>query len=223
MASPWAGIALGAQDAPPPPARTRRCPFKASLLPGRRARRRPRRGGQRHPGYRAGDDDGPWGSSQSLRDARLAAAGVGGIPPGRGGCLRRHVSLLCRCAPPPPAPASRSPGPGRPSRHAGHGRFVLGPAPRASTPGPPHLLRVHWGGALRRQPISAGRPGTASEVLAGGGAGGRTSWGARRREAGGGSGSEERLGSRAGTPAAPIRKLRGSERAGAAGRGAGPA
>ncbi|CAI9155252.1 unnamed protein product [Rangifer tarandus platyrhynchus] len=74
-ADPGAGVALGAQDAPPPPARMRRCPFKTSLLPGRGALRRPRRGGQRHPGYRAGDDDGPSGSSQPLRDARLAAAG----------------------------------------------------------------------------------------------------------------------------------------------------
>lgn len=48
--------------------------FKTSLTPGRGARRRPRRGGQRHPGYRAGDDDGPSGQLQPLWDARLAAS-----------------------------------------------------------------------------------------------------------------------------------------------------
>lgn len=138
MASPWAGIALGAQDAPPPPARTRRCPFKASLLPGRRARRRPRRGGQRHPGYRAGDDDGPWGSSQSLRDARLAAAGVGGDPAGAWGVPEAPCEPsvpVCSAAARPrlEVAGARTPKPARGSRtlrpRARASRVHAGPAP----------------------------------------------------------------------------------------------
>lgn len=173
-------------------------PLRRASSRGREERRRPRRGGQRHPGYRAGDDDGPSGSSQSLRDARLAPArerrrvkGWGGPSGPRESPARVHP----RRRPPPPR--------GRPSPDAEAGTRVTdaSPAgPRRARPlrGPPHLLRVHRGGAPGRQPISAGRPGTASEVLAGGGAGGRTSWGARRSRAGGekqecGRGWEARL------------------------------
>lgn len=65
-------------------------PLRRASSRGLEERRRPRRGGQRHPGYRAGDDDGPSGSSQSLRDARLAAARE--RCRGKGGALRGHVS-----------------------------------------------------------------------------------------------------------------------------------
>lgn len=136
-ASPGAGGAQGGQGAPPPLARTRRCPFKTSLLPAGGARRRPRRGGQRHPGYRAGDNDGPLGSSQPLRDARLAAA-CGGAAGACGG-FRRHVSTP---APERPAAARphlavawpRTPGPGTRVTGASlsgprRARAHVGPAP----------------------------------------------------------------------------------------------
>lgn len=223
-ADPGAGVALGAQDAPPPPARTRCCPFKTSLLPGRGARRRPCRGGQRHPGYRAGDDDGPSGSSQPLRDARLAAAGGGEALPGREG----------RASAPRKAPARVSLAAARPHL-AVAGAWTPGPGTRvtdASPSGPrfarprrarPTSCACTGGGAPRSQPISGGRPGTAPGVLAGGGAGGRTSWGARRGAAGGRPGSAVWWRSRTPSLPAPTRQLRGSEREGAAGRGAGGA
>lgn len=125
-ADPGAGVALGAQDAPPPPARMRRCPFKTSLLPGRGALRRPRRGGQRHPGYRAGDDDGPSGSSQPLRDARLAAAGRWAVgAAGEGG-----AGFSATYAPGPGEPRRRPPPPrGRRSLDARAGTRVTDASP----------------------------------------------------------------------------------------------
>lgn len=66
-------VAHGGQDAPPIPDEHGAVPLRRASSRGREERLRPRRGGQRHPGYRAGDDYGPSGSSQSLRDARLAA------------------------------------------------------------------------------------------------------------------------------------------------------
>jgi hypothetical protein len=73
---------------------------------------------------------------------------------------------------------------GRPDRDAGDSTRVTDarPAgPRCARP--PHLLRVPRGGAPRRQPMSAGHPDPPPEVLAGGGAGGRTSWGAQWQRA----------------------------------------
>lgn len=72
---PRGRVAHGEQDAPPPPPERGAVPLRRSSSRGRAARWRPRRRGQRHPGYRAGDGGGPSGSSQSPRDARRAAAG----------------------------------------------------------------------------------------------------------------------------------------------------
>lgn len=84
--------------------------------------------------------------------------------PSPGAPCRRPLPPRCRLAPDAWA------------RHAGHGRFALGAAPRARPRwARPTSCACTGGGAPRRQPISVGRPGTASEVLAGGGAGGRTS------------------------------------------------
>lgn len=198
-------------------------PLRQASSRGREARRRPRRGGQRHPGYRAGDDDGPRAAPSPRGTPSWPRLGSAAEAVARGG-PRRHATPQPGGAQPPPAPTSRTPGPGRRGWHAGHGRSARGPAPRAPASGPPRLLRVHRGGAPRRQPISASRPGTAPKVLAGGGAGGRTSLGARRGEAGG-----EKLGCPRGWAAG-----RGADRprlwssaevkgAGAAGRGAGRA
>nr|KAF6300603.1 hypothetical protein mMyoMyo1_009076 [Myotis myotis] len=87
----------------------------------------------------------------------------------------------------PLAPTSRTPGQGHRGRHAGHGRSVRGAAPRAPepVPGRPASCACTGGGAPRRQPISAGRPGPASQAIAGGRAGGKTSSGAPRGAAGG--------------------------------------
>lgn len=118
-------------------------PLRRASSRGREERRRPRRGGQRHPGYRAGDDDGPSGSSQSLRDARLAAARERRRVKGWGG-LRGHVSPQpgytpaaarphladARARTPRPARGSRTP---RPRDRAARARFGARPTSCACT------------------------------------------------------------------------------------------
>ena len=180
-ASPGAGVAHGGQDAPPPLARTRRCPFKTSLLPGRETRRRPRRGGQRHPGYRAGDDDGPLGSSQPLRDARLGGAA------GACGGLRRHVST----------PAPERPAAARPHLAVAWPR-TPGPGTRvtdASLSGP-RRARAHVGSAPPpARARGAGRPGGHQSASAGPGPPLKSSRGAAREaELRGGRGAGRRAG-----------------------------
>ena len=150
--------------------------------------------------------------------------GGGGALPGREG----------RASAPRKAPARVSLAAARPHL-AVAGAWTPGPGTRvtdASPSGPrfarprrarPTSCACTGGGAPRSQPISGGRPGTAPGVLAGGGAGGRTSWGARRGAAGGRPGSAVWWRSRTPSLPAPTRQLRGSEREGAAGRGAGGA
>lgn len=120
-------------------------PLRRASYRGLEARRRPRRGGQRHPGYRAGDDDGPSGSSRSPRDARVAAAGE--CHRARGG-FRRHASLQPAAPRRSPTPPRESPGPdtGTRTRVTDALSSELRRA-RPNRPGPPHLLRVHMGGA----------------------------------------------------------------------------
>lgn len=134
---PRGRVAHGGQDAPPPPPERGAVPLRRSSSRGRAARWRPRRSGQRHPGYRAGDGGGPSGSSQSPRDARRAAAGQQetsrpkNFPKPRVTPRRpRHL--------PPPAAASQTPGSGRQGQHAGHERSARGAARRALLrPAPP--------------------------------------------------------------------------------------
>lgn len=144
-------VAHGGQDAPPIPDEHGAVPLRRASSRGREERLRPRRGGQRHPGYRAGDDDGPSGSSQSLRNARLAAArerGRGKVGGASGPCESPGRVHPRRRRPPPPR--------GRRGRDAEAGTRVTDapPAgPRRARPlrGPPHLLRVHGrGGAPGR-------------------------------------------------------------------------
>ncbi|XP_078298027.1 uncharacterized protein LOC144615122 [Panthera onca] len=221
-------VAHGGQDAPPPPARTRRCPFKTSLLPGpREASAAPPRGAATSglPGWRRrrplGQLPVPAGRPTGCEQGALPGQG------GRGaGSPRGHVNPQPQCTPPPPAPASQTRGPGRRGRHAGHGRFARGAAPRARArapaSGPPHPLRVHGGGAPGRQPISAGRPGTAPEGLAGGRRG-RESFvgGAAPRGGRGKAGVRAGLGSWARCSPAPKPEHRGSERDASGGEGRG--
>lgn len=205
------------QDAPPPPVPTGRCPFKTSLLPGPR-------NASAAPPRRAETSGLPgWRGRRPLGELPVPAGRPGGRgwggPPGQEGAFAatRAPSLLRPAAARPHLANARA---GTPGRHAGHGRSsVRGAAPRAPepVPGPPHRLRVHGGGAPRRQPISAGRRGTASQVLAGGGAGAKTSWGVRRWAAVPGG---PELGAEG---PALTRALGGVKGAGAAGRGAGGA
>lgn len=133
-------------------------PLRRASSRGREKRRPPRRGGQRHPGYRAGDDDGPSGSSQSPRDARLAASrercrdkgGAGGGEPE--GPRESPAPVHPATARPRLADAgARTPRPARGSRtlrprgRAARARARLGPAP------PPARARGRGAGETANQ------------------------------------------------------------------------
>lgn len=122
-----------------PSARTRRCPFKRSLLPGpSAASAAPPRGAATSglPGWRRRRPLG-----QLPVPAGRPPGCERGAPPGRAGGGPSGP----RESPAPVRPATARPrlaaaGPGRRGRHAGHGRFARGAAPRARArfgPAPP--------------------------------------------------------------------------------------
>lgn len=186
-----AGVGHRGQDAPPLRLKLGAVPLRLSSSRGRAERWRPRRGGPRHPGYRASDSDGLTVSAQCPLNTRLAAV-EGRLQPRRPSA---YTSPHRGAGQPlsPPTPVSRTPGTDGQNRDAGHR-----PLPAALRSAPPlqagpTSCACSGGGAPQRQPISEGYLGTAPEILAGGGAGGRTSWGAKRREAGGKSRSAVEL------------------------------
>lgn len=181
---------------------------------------RPRRGGSDIRATGLATTTAPSGSSQPLwtPGQRLARGNRCRGVEGRASSPRKPPAPVSS---PPPAPTSRSPELGRRARHAGHGRLPRGSRASRARVGPgPTSCACTGAGRRAGRPISAARPGTAPESPRG--AGGRTSWGARRGRL---AGYQECEPAREPDtePTGLTWQLRGSEREGAAGRGAGGA